>query len=293
MPAPSFRRKRLRITFALSNNSKFEGTNSNRLVLDGFRATANVKMAGAPFAPAASLAVFGMRQSDMNALTMLAWKPLALQRNDVLIEAIDGDAAPVTVFSGQIISAGPDYSAAPDVCLRVEAVSIYFERISPAAPTSYTGPVDVATVVSTIARQMGKSFENNGVSVTLQNPYLPNTLAEQLAAVCLQANIDYAIDGNVIAITPKGQPRQTQLVVLAPDSGLEGYPDIDVTGIQVTCLFNAGIRFHGSVRVQSQVPKANGDWYVYALEHSLQSETPGGSWRSRLGLSEFGRFTVR
>lgn len=290
--AKSFTKKRLRFTFTLSNSSLFEGTNSNTLVIEGLRAIVNVKSAGFPIAPTAQAQVFGVRESDMNALTMLAWKPLGLQRNTMKIEANNGDGW-VAVFSGQIIESGPDYDGAPDACLRVQAVSLYYERLAPAPPSSYTGAVQVATIVEDFALAMGYVFENNDVQAVLQSPYIPNTLAEQLRTVCDQAGVDLYIDGDVIAITPKGQPRQGQQVELNAQSGLLGYPKIDKVGITLQCLYNPGLRFGGPVNVTSDVPKANGSWYIYALEHYLSVENPGGPWFSLLGCSEFGRTVVR
>lgn len=307
MPSSSFTAKQLRITFTLANqiasananddfgplvsSSAFNSAGDNQLVLTGLRMIVNVKAAGAPIAPTAQAQIFGMRQADMNLLTMLAWKPLGLQRNNMLIEANAGDGW-VNVFSGQIIEAGPDYAGAPDVMLRVQAVSLYFENLNPAIPTSYTGATDVATIISNLASAMGKTFENNGVSVQLANPYLPNTLGEQLKTVCAQAGIDYYIDGDVIAICPRGQPRRSQQVLINANTGLIGYPTIDKVGIQFACLYNSGLRFGGPVHVESDVPKANGDWYIYSLDHHLESEKPGGAWFSSLGCSEFGRTVV-
>lgn len=289
----SFRKNKLRLTFTLANNAQFEGTNSNVLVLEGYRARVNVKSAGATVAPAASMQVFGVRQSDMNALTMLAWRPLGLQPNTVKIEASFGSGW-AAVFQGDIITAGPDYTAAPDVFLQVQAVSIYTERLKPAPPTAYVGSVDVADVIEKIVTDMGFNFENNGVSVQIASPYLVNTFGEQLITLSEQANIDVYIDGaaNTIAITPRGQPRVFEQVELNAQSGLIGYPTIDINGLQVQSLYNPGLRFGGPVHITSDIPRANGDWYIYSLDHDLQTETPNGAWFSNLGVTSFENLVV-
>lgn len=291
MTTNSFTKKQLRATFQLSNQQTFDGAN-NTLTIAGLRMIANIRSAGAPLAPEISLQVFGMLQSDMNILTALQYKSLAVNRNTVTVEANDGSGWS-TVFSGQIITAGPDYAAAPDVMLRVFAQTLYFEAINPAPPSSYTGQTDVAVIVENIAKAMGKTFENNGVEGNfLDSPYLPNTSAEQLKEVVAQANIDLYVDGDTIAICPKGQPRTGTVVVLNAQSGLIGYPTIDNTGVHATCVFNTGLKFGGPVQIQSDVPKANGTWYIYSLDHTLEAEKPGGAWMSQLGCSEFGRLVV-
>lgn len=291
MTVSSFTKKQLRATFELTNQETFNGAH-NALTIAGLRMVAQIKNAGAPVKPEISLQIFGMLQSDMNILTALEYQPLGINRNNVKLEANDGTGW-TTVFSGQIITAGPDYTAAPDVMLRVHAVTLYFEAINPAPPSSYPGQTDVAVIVENIATAMGKTFENNGVvGVFLDSPYLPNTAAEQLSEVVAQAGIDLYVDGDTIAICPKGQPRAGSVVVLNAQSGLIGYPTIDNIGVHAACVFNAGLKFGGPVQIQSDVPKANGSWYIYALDHTLESEKPGGLWLSQLGCSEFGRLVV-
>lgn len=285
-------RKRLRVTFILANNAVFEGTNSNTLILDSLRCVVNVKASGATAWSTASVQIFGMRQSDMNGLTMLSWKSDATQRNRIIIEANDGSGW-INVFSGTIFEAGPDYSAAPAVLLRVEANALFLESLIPSAPSSYPGPVDAATIVSNLAAAMSRVFENNGVDVTLPAMYLPSTYPEQLRKVAEAANIDVYDDGAVLAITPKGQPRRTPEVRITPAAGLIGYPCITVQGIVVQTMFNPGYRFGGPVIVEgTDVPRANGRWFIYALDHHLEAERPGGAWFSNLSCSEFPGLSV-
>ncbi len=135
---------------------------------------------------------------------------------------------------------------------------------------------------------MGRVFENNGVDVVLQSPYLPGTLVQQLDAVRNAADIDIYTDADVIAITPHLQPRRTPEVRINPRSGLVGYPTIDTAGVQLQTLFNPAYRFGGPVTIEdTDIPRANGRWFIYSLDHYLESERPGGSWFSQLGVSEF------
>jgi hypothetical protein len=288
----SFVRRQLRFTFTLSNNASFEGTNSNTLVLEGLRAVCNIKT-GAPLAPTSQVQVYGMKPSDMNALTMLAWTATAIQRNTLQIDANNGDGWS-TIFLGQIIEAMPDYTAAPDVMLRVQAVAQYLDKIKPADPSQYTSATPVADIVGTLAQQMGYTVENNGVTTTLSDPYLPGTRVEQLQNVCKQAGVDYYVDGSTVAICPAGKPREGDPILITPDTGLIMSPTFDVVGVHLMVLFNPAIRFGGSVKVDAgdAVPQANGTWCVYAMDHQLESEKPGGAWFSHLSCNTFGQPVV-
>lgn len=283
----SFAAKQLRFKFVLSNGITFDQSNSNELTVTGLRATVRIKGSGFPAFPEADLRINGLRQQDMNALTALSFQTLGVERNTVIIEANGGDGNGwSSVFAGQIITAGPDYTSAPDVAFHAFARVLGFESINPATPTGYTGATDVAVIVQTIATKMGfGKIENTGVvGITLDSPYFANTLAEQLRTVVQQAGIDCYIDGNVIAITLKGQPRVTPTWVLTPSSGLVGYPTLDSRGfIGARSLFNPAFRFGGRVRIAgSDLPRANGDWLIGTLSLLLESVKPGGAWFSDL-----------
>src|SRR5262249_51159974 len=149
----------------------------------------------------------------------------------------------------------------PHVPLKVQARVLGFESLNPATPTSYTGTASVANIVAAIASKLGYVLENNGVNVNLSNPYFGGTLVDQLRAVASQAGIDVYTEGNVIAICPKGVPRQQQTFVLSPQSGLVGYPKLDYQRgyVFAKAIYNSAFRFGGPITVQgSDVPLANG-----------------------------------
>ena len=292
MAQSTFTVKRLRFTFTLANNATFAGTNSNVLVVGdsppGLRATAEIRGAGLPAFPEAQISIWGMKKDDMVSLTALQFQPLAMLRNTIKVEANSGQGW-TTVFDGQIVTAGPDWNRMPDVPLNVSARLLAFESLNPAPPTSYTGPTDVATVVSSLASQMGKAFFNNGVTVQLSNPYFAGTLAEQLRTVKVQAGIEIYNDptSSVIEICPPGAPRSTPTFDLSPASGLVGQPKLDYNRgfVNVRAYFNPAFRFGGPLTVSgSIVPTANGSWVIGTITNSLSSLMPGGDWFSEMLL---------
>jgi hypothetical protein len=282
----TFTQKQLRFTFILSNNATFAETNSNTLKVTGLRSSARIKGSGLPSFPEAEVLVYGLKQSDMLALTALAFQPLGLQRNTVIVEADSGQGF-VTVFSGQIITAGPDYSSMPHVPLRITARVLGFESLNPATPTSYTGAASVSTIVGSIVSKLGYVLEDNGVTAQLSNSYFGGTLVDQLRAVSRQSGIDVYVENNVIAICPKGVPRQQPTFILSPTSGLAGYPVLDYQRgfVNVKAVFNPAFRFGGPVKVQgSDVITANGDWCIGTISHVLNGLTPSGEWFSHMLL---------
>lgn len=318
----SFSEKKLRISFTLSNGVVFAGTNANQLVLSGLRMSAAIDCSGAPAFPTCELSIWGMRLSDMNALSTLTIEVTGITRNTMLIEADSGDGAGYTaVYAGQIVSAFIDYSQRPNVPLRISAQVLYFDLVNPVQATSYTGPTPVATIISNLAAQMGCGFENNGVNTIMPGcPYFPGTLADQLREAAAQAGIDMyqepstsagALPGIasgpsagsptvVIAICPKGAPRKLpSTFTLSPSTGLDGYPSIDSRGyIRVRSLYNRAFRFGGPLKIAgSNViiegtgkdigalnSRANGDWMIGTMRHTLEALKFDGLWFSDMLL---------
>lgn len=301
MPRNTFTVKNLRVTFTLTNsNAVFPGTNANQLQVQGLRMSAVVKGSGIPAFPELSLRIYGLAQQDMNALAIVpvqGGKP-EYTFNTVQVEADSGSGF-TFIFSGQIFQAGPDYSAAPDVCLFVHAQSAGFDQLTAANPTAYPGVANVADIVANLASKMSMAFENDGVTGTLTNAYYSGTLASQLKKVCQDANIYYAMENqNLLVISPAGVARKNiDAWVLTPTSGLVGYPEVLGNGyLNVRSIFNPAFRQNGPVKIQGsdvvidpQLPKtlnslADGSWIIGPLTHTLESQKPGGAWFTDMKL---------
>lgn len=323
----SFSEKKLRVTFTLANGTVFasagvNGTPANQLTLSGLRMSARIECAGAPAFPVCELSIWGMRQSDMNALSSLTLEVTGITRNTVLVEADSGDGAGYTaVYAGQIVSSFIDYSNRPDVPLRVSSQVLFFEMVNPVQATSYTGPTPVATIIASLAAQMGCGFENNGVDTILPSaPYYHGTLADQLRSAAQDAGIDIYQEPSttagslpglpvgpsstsptvVIAICPKGAPRNLpNTYTLSPRTGLQGYPAVDSRGyIRVRSLYNRAFRFGGPLKIAGSTvviegtgkdigtlnSRADGNWMIGTLTHTLEALKFDGAWFSDMLL---------
>lgn len=296
--SPSFSRKDLRITFVLGSGRTF-ANGTNTLQVSGLRTVANVRSASTLF-PQADIQIYGMLQSDMNSLISLqsnldgVTQTGGFTRNSVTLEANSGNGW-TTFFSGQIGSAGPDYSALPDVCLRLFAQALLLQQMTPVPPSSYTGPTAVSQIVSDLSGVMGCSFENNGVTAQVSNPYLPNTAAKQLKSICEHSNTDFYIDNNsVIAIAPKGSPRALPIWTLSPKTGLVGWPSRDDRGyVNARTLFNPAYVSGGLINIAdsglANIPgrvdlNVDGQWLIGPVAHLIEAYKPDGAWFSDLLL---------
>lgn len=278
--------KDLRFTFVLGSG-QFNKDGSDTVTVQGLRAAVEIEKAGGMTMSPAKVRIWGLSANTMHQLTMLSFQSLGVVRNTLQIEAIDGPTV-TTVFSGQIKQAWPDYQQLPDVYLYIEAINGWFDNIASVPPTSYKGNVDVSQIMRTLAVQMDRAFENNGVSVKLSSPYLAGTTTDKVYQVARAANIDVYLDDFVLAITPKGAPRSGNIAVVSPATGLIGYPQWDQVGVTFRTLFNPDILWGGKVKVESSIPQAAGTWSVQQVAHSLSSKFPGGPWFSTIKCTESG-----
>lgn len=288
----SFTEKKLRATIVLADDSStvFPGTNSNTLVIEQLRMSANVS-AVARQATQAVLNIWGMRQEDMDALTV-AWQTFgALRQNYLTIEADSGNGYR-SVFTGTIIEAQPDYRRAPDVSFQILGMVHYFQSINIAPPLSFNGTVDVDVLGRYFADQLGLSYVNVGAKATLTDPYFPSTVFDQLREVAMAAKIDFYFQGDTLVFAPLRNDERTDevpAVILSPTSGIIGYPMYSRQGLIVTAIYDPAFQCASMIEIKdSQVKGANGRWYPFSMDLSLSSNLPSGPWTATLQCNKGG-----
>lgn len=285
--ANTFTEKRLRFTFTLATNAKFQGDN-NTLQIEGLRAIADINYPGPPSFPTANVRIFGMKLSDMQALTGLIFQVLTYKRNSIQIEANDGSGW-TTVFEGQIITGVTDFAGAPDVAFVITAQTLGFDLLNPATPSAFPASASVESICRTIALKMDPPRQLVNVDVTKVFPgasYFSGTPGDQLRAVIKKARIiQYPDRPGVIEIGNPGTARNVPKAVLSPTLGnLVGYPSLDsVNLIGVSAVFNPSLRFGAPLQIRDSLQlAANGDWVIYDCTHNLSSLLPDGSWFTRM-----------
>jgi hypothetical protein len=260
-----------------------EGAGGDTVTLSGQRMSARVQNSGSPGGSVAQVAIYGMTLSLMNQLATLGMVFQLVPRNTLTISAGDEESGLSVVFAGTIVQAYGDFNAAPEVPFHFECNSTLAESVMPASASSYTGATDVATIMSSLARQMGLGFENSGVTAQLSNPYLPGSLMTQVRECADQAGINAeVVGGALLAIWPKGGARGGQVPLIAPPprGSMIGYPAYTQQGIVVKTLYDPRIGFGGQVQVESDLAPASGLWNVYKLDHALDTLVPRGLWQS-------------
>lgn len=277
---PSYSKKELRFIITLGTG-KFGSSNNDQIILQGFRAIADIDKAGGMMMGTLRAKIYGVKQEDMNSVTTLQWKPGSMIPNTVEVYAIENDIESL-VFAGNIVNAWGDYQSMPEVFLHIQAQAAYFNGLNAVRPFSIKGSIDAAVVMERIAKDMGLAFENNNVSVMLSDVYLANTLKEQALELARMCNFTLYIDDKVLAITNKYSPRRGSIPEISDKSGLIGYPTFDGIGVNFQILFNPSVTFGGAVKLSTSIERAAGEWVVVSVSHRLESEKPGGAWFSTI-----------
>lgn len=277
----SYVRRRIDLTFGLGQG-QFGDTGSTTLKLSDMRVECQIGLAQLP-TPGGQcyLRVYGMTLDHINQLSVagLNWR---YKNNTVKVEAGDEGSTLTTIYTGKIVEAYPDFNTQPQVSFVVSAVPAVGLQMTPVAPVSVKGTGDVTTLLSAIVKPFGFTVENNGVSVKLSNPYLQGSAWTQVMRVVKAANVFATLDSvlGVLAIYPKTGTRATPSpTLIAPETGMIGYPAFQQPRIVVRTLFNPSIKGTGyKIRVKSQLTAANGDWKIDTIDYKLASRLPGGDW---------------
>lgn len=288
----TFTQKQITIAITLANNPQtnqpktFAGTGgSNTLTVQNARTRVRIRNSGAPSSNEATVDVYGLTPSLMNQLSTLGMTLNLIPKNSITIAAGDVNGM-TTVYTGTIREAYGDYNQSPDVPMHFECQFGLAAATAPAKASSFTGPTGVAAVMQGYAGQLGLSFENNGVSTQLSNPYFSGSLMTQIAACREHAGIGCEFpNGTTLAIFPKFSSRLAAGTVplISKTTGMILTPSYTQQGILVRTEFNPQVQFFGAVQVQSDVvTNVNGMWVVHKLDHALDSQVPHGLWESSL-----------
>lgn len=278
----SFQRRRLRFTFRLATGSFDKNGSPDIVEFEDLRSFAEISAPGGFQFATCRASVFGVSKSVMDRLTFINYLNLGYMRNVVTIEATDSAGQFSTVFMGEIYSASPNYSGAPNVPFELEARSGIIGSLAPSFANSFPGSRKVSEIMAVLAKELGVSLEDNGVTSVLVDQTLSGSALEKVSRVKEAANIQtwYSPAEGVLAIAPMGSPRKSEPVEVSMFNGMVGWPKKRFEGVEFTNLFDPAMRHGCRIKLESEVPSCNGEWYVGSIYHSLSCNEPGGPWFS-------------
>lgn len=232
----------------------------------------------------AKVRIYNLPLEDMETLTTLAFAPLKTDQNHIAVYAGDTQNGMTLAFSGDIVSAVPNFNAAPDPTFDCDCITGFVASLTPVPPLTAQGAQDVGNTLQSIAGQMGLTFVNRGVNVALRNTCWVGGPMEQARQIADAARIALLVDDGEMIIAPPGMLREdvgASTPLWRGDTGMFGYPSFDSNGISVKGLYEPKCKLGGPIRIESVVPKASGLWQISSLSHKLQAGYPGAtSWET-------------
>lgn len=277
----SFIQKQIRVDITLDAGT-FDGQH-NAKSYEGFKTDVQINKPGLPDQNKAKVQIYNISPDDMRHMTTLSFKPLELKRNLISVYAGDVQNGMSMCFSGEIITAHADFTGAPSVKMVIEAASGAFPSLKAAAPVAVNGAESAARLIGQFAAEIGYTFENRNVTASVKNAVFNGSPIEKARAVANQIGAELLIDDNKMILMQYTETRSGNAVLLAPDTGMLGYPTFTNDGVAVKALYNPELELGGLVKIQSVVPGTEGEWKITKLTHTLQANaTSPGPWFSEI-----------
>lgn len=279
-----FEKRAIDVTITIGKGPKGEEP-GDPVTLSGLRVIVSTQVYATQTQGMLNALIYGVPLSMINQLTRVGMVNQQMKMNTISIAAGNRVEPKTVAYTGEIFEAYGDFGGAPEVPLVVQAQSGIVGAVRPVDAMSYKGATDAADIMRSIAKQMGYSFVNDGLSVTLADPYFSGTAMDQLKSCAQAAGASYLIENNTLTVWPKGEARPGDPILVSPETGMVGYPAFSRTGIVVETIFNPNFKLGRKVTLKSSLTPACGTWAIYAISHSLSSEMPNGPWFTQLALS--------
>lgn len=270
----------IRITLAQGNFSN----NTTTKIIKDLPMVVDIGRAGLPARDIAKVSIFGIQQTDLEALTFLNFRQLQVDRNIIQIYAGDEEEGLSLAFMGEISNSYPQYNNGADVPLEIEAIGGYYPAMMALPPYSFKGSIPVADIVNELCNKMGYTFVNEGETKSVLNPYLRGSAFQQMIQLAKNADLNMVVSNGVVKLRLSSGVRKI-VAVLSKETTLIGYPNFTSNGLRVKSEFLAPLELGDWIEVKSIVPKASGVWQVVSINHRLTSDVADGSWFTEIEAS--------
>ena len=279
--AGSFSLKTIQIAITLGQGTFSEGGDTK--IIEGLACEVTAQKPGLPEKNSATVKIWGLTYEDMAQLTMLSFRPLESQHNLISVKAGEKNGPLALVFQGEITGASADFTTAPDVVMKFDAVSGSYPQQMAAGPMTVKGEAAADALFAQFARDAGYAYKNEGVTASVRNSRFSGSPLDKMEKLAQEVGCELIIDDGEVIVLPAGQARAGEAVLLAKHTGLIGYPTFNENGIACSCIFNPALAYGGLVKVESIVPRATGVWRISKLTHKIAAYTPGkGAWETKI-----------
>lgn len=283
-----FSNKRIKVEVVLNNKYDILGSTQN-LVFEDFKIDVMAKRVENAVGPTASIKIYGVSKEYMDSITTLLFRDTIEIEDKRVIVWVDNGTGYFKLFEGWITEAVPVYRSAPDCYIQIESSMAAYENNMKLPPISFENEsVAISSICDAVCAAYGvKSYPSNLVKIQpnvngkklrlgSNNEGLNVRVGQLCEAYGLRAF--RVIDGYKFFM--KSEKGDETLFTFTPET-IIGYPSYKNKLIQVETEDFNSIELNNQFRITgSEIPYANGLWYVSIIEYVLQSWTPNGKWQA-------------
>lgn len=283
------RKKIIKVTLTLTDGIEyFTAEGDNKASSTGFAISCVTTYGNGAITPTAQIVIYGLPIETMNKLFRVQWNTMQAIMNTVKIEAGEQGGELHEVYEGNITFATINMAAAPDVSLIITSQVAIVERMKATPPyvLAKGESTSVAEIVRYHAADSGYEFENYGVDKIVTDLTLNGSNIEKIEKLAQMCDFDLYIEPKRVAICKKGEAIPIKVPVISPNTGLIGYPNPSIRGVDFLCIYDPMVRFGGIVTIKdSLIEIANTDWRIFGLVSTLEANIPNGKWESSVNAT--------
>lgn len=241
----------------------------------------------------AIITIFGLQNEIINTLSRINLNSNFDLWTDNQVDIYAGyvlDSAsglPPLVYTGQIRSAGADYSN-PDRPFVVQSLQGGVSRNVVSPPTSISGNISINDLLKSLANRNGSTYIGNGVTGSVSNIAYDGSLIQQIEKICRDYNLvkNWDFTKNILYVAPSGTALSNGVYELNANTGMVGSPQPLEDGVSVAAYFNPSLVLGQTINLTSQYyDYVNRPWIINAMFHILQNR--GQEWLTVMTLNNF------
>lgn len=291
-----FSKKRIKVEVTLNNKYDLLGSKKT-LVFEDFKIDIMARRVYNAVGPTATIKIYGVSKQHMDSITTLLLRgSIEIDEKRVRVSVDDGSGY-FTLFEGWITEAVPVYRTAPDCYIQIESSMAAYENNMKLPPISFPDSnVAISSMCNAVCSAYGvKSYPSpllltqppvNGKKMQLgSNDEGLNVRVGQLCEA-YGLNAVRVIDGYKFFMKKEkgdGIPYR-----FTPEN-IIGYPSYKNKLLQLDVEDFKNLEINNQIIVSgSQIPYANGLWYISVIQYTLQSWTPNGKWQATLYCGPLG-----
>lgn len=268
----TYKKRSLKFQFTLKSG-KFDEDGNDILTINNIKAEIEVGAFGGVSGTTLEAKVYGLSKDNM---ALLSYKGIQINNPDQNMVKVWADDEPI--FFGAIMSCYADMNQMPDAPLIISASATGIGQLVRCPDFSVKGTLKVSEIISSIAKSIGFTVIDSGVTSTVENPFYTGNAVEQITKCAHDAGIEKDIRMGVIYIWPQGGDLDAVMPYVSPENGLIGYPIFNNYGVTFQCTYSNLITIGRRVKLKTSIPNMDGTYAVAGAVHYLSSWIEGGPW---------------